>query len=172
MPNKSSPTPRADANDTELALWMLERMRNSERFLGVIKAARVTGGRDVLDTPDYVELHRNRLKKLYQSGSGDDEPLPPSTAAKFAAIMKRDLLSSPEEVFEKVLDAYLERHPLGPDGPDAEHQAVFEQARDEIEGRTSGEFKPDFVSGLAGAAREELVRQGELSIDRSQGQER
>lgn len=33
---------------------MLERMRASERFLGVIKAARVAGHRDVLDTHDYV----------------------------------------------------------------------------------------------------------------------
>jgi hypothetical protein len=172
MPNKSSPTPRVDANDTELALWMLERMRKSERFLGVIKAARVAGSRDVLDTPDYVELHRDRLKKLFQSGSGDDAPLSSASAAKVAAIMKRDLLSSPEEVLEKALDAYLELNPRGLDGIDAERQSVFDQARDEIEGRTSGEFKPGFASGLAATVREELVRQADHSIDRSQGQER
>lgn len=171
MPNKSSPAPRLDANDTELALWMLERMRNSERFLDVIRAARVAGGRDVLDTPDYVELHRNRLRKLFKSGSGDDAPLSSATAARVAAVMKRDLLSSPEEFLEKALDAYLELNPRGLEGIDAERQAVFEQARDEIEGRTSGEFKPDFVSELASAAREELVQQADHSIGRSQGQE-
>lgn len=172
MQNRSSPTPRADANDMELALWMLERMRNSERFLAVIKAARIAGHRDVLDTPDYVELHLSRLKKLFQSGSGDDAPLPSATAAKVAAIMKRDLLSSPEEFLEKAWDAYLELNPRGLEGIDAERQTVFDQARDEIEGRTSGEFKPEFVSGLAAAARDELVRQADHSIDRSQGQER
>lgn len=172
MPDKFSPAPRGDANDTELALWMLERMRNSERFLGVIKAARVAGSRDVLDTPDYVELHRNRLKKLFQSGSGDDAPLSTATAAKVAAVMKRDLLSSPEEFLEKALGAYLELNPRGLEGLDVERQTVFDQARDEIEGRTSGEFKPNFVNELAAAAREELVRQADHSIDRSQGQER
>lgn len=162
--------PSADATETELALWMLDRMRGSERFLAVIKAARVAGRRDVLDAPDYVQHHRARLKKLFQSGDGDDTPLLPATAAKVAAIMKRDLLSSPEEVLEKALDAYLERGPRGIE--DAERRSAFDAARDEIEGRTTGEFKSGFTSELASAARAELARQADLSVDRSRGQER
>lgn len=172
MQSSSTPTPSSAASDTDLALWMLECMRGSERFLAVIKAARVTGGRDALDTPNYVERHRSRLKKLFQSGSGDDTPLPPATATKVAAIMKRDLLSSPEEVLEKALDAYLELNPRGLDGIDAERHSLFDLAREEIEGRTSGEFRPGFVGELAAAAREERARQAENTIDRSQGQER
>lgn len=172
MANKTPPTPLPDSSDAELALWMLERMRGSERFLGVIKAARTSGRPDVLDTAEYVERHRARLKKLFQSGGDEDTPLPPATAAKVAAIMKRDLLSSPEEFLEKALDAYLQLNPRGLEGIDADRQTVFEAARDEIEGRTSGEFKPGFTGELAAAAREELVRQADRSIDRSQGQER
>lgn len=164
--------PSADATETELALWMLERMRGSEHFLAVIRAARVAGRRDVLDEPAYVELHRARLKKLFLSGDGDDTPLPPATAAKVAAIMKRDLLSSPEEVLEKALDAYLERGPRGIEDVESERHSAFDAARDEIEGRTTGEFKPGFTSELAAAARAELARQADLPIDRSRGQER
>lgn len=172
MQSSSNPTPSSADSDTDLALWMLERMRGSERFLGVIKAARVAGHRDVLDTPDYVVLHLTRLRKLFQSGTGDDTPLPPATAAKVAAIMKRDLLASPEEVLEKALDAYLELNPRGLDGIDAERHSLFDLARGEIEGRTSGEFRPGFVGELAAAARDEQARQAENAIDRSQGQER
>lgn len=172
MPNNTSPTASTGASEAELALWMLERMRSSERFLGVLKAARSAGQRDVLDTPDYVERHRARLKKLFQSSASDDTPLPPATAAKVAAIMKRDLLSSPEEVLDKALEAYLELNPRGLDGIDAERISVFDAARDEIEGRTSGEFRPGFVSELAAAAREEQARQADNTMDRSQGYER
>lgn len=172
MPNNAFPAPSMSSSDKELALWMLERMRASERFLGVIKAARVAGHRDVLDTHDYVDLHRKRLKKLFQSAAGDDEDLPPATAAKVAAIMKRDLLSSPEEVLEKALDAYLELNPRGLEGVDVERQSLFDLARDEVEGRTSGEFKPGFTGELAAAARNELTQQAEQSMDRSPEQER
>lgn len=172
MPNSAFPTPSMSSSDNELALWMLERMRASEQFLGVIKAARVAGHRDVLDTPDYLALHRERLKKLFQSAAGDDEDLPPASAAKVAAIMKRDLLSSPEEVLEKALDAYLELNPRSIDGLDIERRSLFALARDEIEGRTSGEFNAGFAGELAAAARAELTRQAEQSIDRSLGQER
>lgn len=172
MASNLSPAPSPGANEAELALWMLERMRDSERFLAVIKAARVAGRRDVLDAFDYVDGHRVRLKKLFQSSSGDDAPLPPATAKKVAAIMKRDLLSSPEEVLEKALDAYLQLNPRGLDEIDAERQSAFDAARDEIEGRTSGEFRPGFASDLAATAREELARQADRSPDRSQEQER
>ena len=39
MANDPTALPRKDAADTELALWMLERMRDSDGFLGVIRAA-------------------------------------------------------------------------------------------------------------------------------------
>lgn len=172
MQNNSSSAPSAKASDTELALWMLERSRDSERFLGVLRAARITGRRDILDTPDYVERHRTRLKKLFNSGSGDDTPLPPATAAKVAAIMKRDLLSSPEEFLEKALDAYLQLNPRGLEGIDGEQKSLFDAARDEIEGRTSGEFRPGFAAEIAAAAREELARQAAPTIERSNEQER
>ena len=60
MANNHTTAPTADASDQVLALWMLERMRDSERFLGVIKAARVGGQREVLDTPDSIERHQDR----------------------------------------------------------------------------------------------------------------
>ncbi len=151
---------------------MLERMRDSERFLGVLRAARSAGSRDALDTPDYVARHRRRLKKLFQSDTDEDTPLPPATAAKVAAIMNRDLLSSPEEVLEKALDAYLQINPRGLEDIDVERQSAFDAARDEIEGRTTGAFVTGFAAGLAAAAREELTRQAEPTIDRSKGQER
>lgn len=172
MENNSTPAPSAKACDTELALWMLERSRDSERFLGVLKAARITGQRDVLDTPDYVERHRARLKKLFSSGSGDDTPLPPATAAKVAAIIKRDMLSSPEEFLERALDAYLQLSPRGLEGLDSEQRSIFDAARDEIEGRTSGEFRLGFAAEIATAAREELVRQAAPTIERSNEHER
>ena len=80
MANNHTTMPTADASDQALALWMLERMRDSDRFLGVIKAARAAGQRDVLDTPDYTAHHQDRLKKLYQSDSEEEEPIPSSTA--------------------------------------------------------------------------------------------
>lgn len=165
-------TMTAASSDKELALWMLDRIRDSERFLSIIRAARNSGTRDVLDTPEYIATHRGRLKKLFQSDSGDDTPFPPATAAKVAAIMKRDLLSSPEEFLEKALDAYLLLHPRGLEDIAVERQSAFDAARDAIEDRTSGEFKPGFVARLAAAAREELSRQSERTLDRSQGHER
>ena len=69
-------------SDQELALWMLVRMRDSEEFLGVIRAARTAGKRDLLDMPDYVARYKGRLKKLYQSGSDDTEEVPPALAAR------------------------------------------------------------------------------------------
>ncbi|MGL1622414.1 hypothetical protein ACSTG8_23420, partial [Vibrio parahaemolyticus] len=68
-------------SDRELALWMLERVRDSEEFLGVIKAARTAGSRDVLDTPEYVARHRGRLKPLYQSDDSDTEEAPAALAS-------------------------------------------------------------------------------------------
>jgi hypothetical protein len=145
-------------SDQELALWMLERMRDSEEFLGVIRAARTNGTRDVLDTPDYVTRHKGRLKKLYQSDSDDTEETPASVAGVIDEIVARDMLSSREELLEKALAAYIAKHPRGAEGLPIEWQTTFDAARAEIEGRTSGAFEPGFTASLAAAARQELER--------------
>lgn len=168
----SQRVPEVGASDTELALWMLDRMRDSEEFLGVIKAARVAGRRDVLDSEDYIERHKGRLKKLYQSDDEDETPISSSTAAKIEAVMKRDLLSSREELIEKAMAAYLEQHPRGMEGVPADWRSTFEAARAEVEGRTSGAFEPGFTASLASAAREELVRLNETVKERDSGRER
>ena len=170
MSNNSIVNPHKDMADKDLALWMLSRMRDSEAFLAILQKARTAGQADVLDTPDYVARHKRRVAMLYQSDSEDDVATAPSTAAKIEALMKRDMLSSPEEFIEKALAAYLERHPRGAEGLAPDWQSTFEAARAEIEGHTSGAFEPGFAAGLAASAREELARQtGEQSkaLDRS-----
>jgi hypothetical protein len=159
-------------SDQELALWMLERMRDSEEFLGVIRAARTAGKRDVLDMPGYVARHQGRLKKLYQSDSDDTEETPAALAGLIDEIVARDLLSGREELLEKALMAYLDSHPRGAEGLPNEWQTTFDAARAEIEGKTHGAFEPGFVAGLAKAAREELVRQAsaERDLDRGRGE--
>ena len=167
----SSPPPKKDMPDKELALWMLERIRESEEFLSTLREARVAGSRNILDIPNYVERHKGRLAKLFQSDTEDDVAAAPSTAAKIAAVMKRDLLSSPEEFIEKALAAYLEKHPRGNEGLGSEWQTTLAAARDEIEGRTTGVFKPNFVADLAAAARVEMDRQSAAEQVRSSGRE-
>lgn len=167
----NQPLPMSSASDQELALWMLDRMQDSESFLAVIKAARVGGKRDVLDSPDYVEKHQGRLKKLYQSDTEDDAPMSSSTAAKIEALMNRDLLSSKEELLEKALAAYLEQHPAGRDGLPADWASTFEAARAEVEGRTTGAFEPGFTAGLAASAREELERHAGIERDHGRGRD-
>lgn len=171
MPNEID-TPAANASDRELALWMLEKMKDSAEFLRVIKAARKAGTPDVLDEPDYVERHKGRLKRLYQSDAADETPMSSATAAKIDALVKRDLLSSREELIEKAIGAYLERHPKGLEGLPAEWASTIDAARAEIEGRTSGNFDPGFTADLAAAAREEIVRANERAQarDRSRGE--
>ena len=169
MANNSIAQPHKDMADKDLALWMLERMRDSEEFLGVIQKARTAGKRDMLDTVDYVARHKRRLAKLFQSDSEDDVATSPSTAAKIEAVMKRDMLSSPEEFIEKALAAYIEKHPRGAEGLASEWQTTFEAARAEIEGRTSGAFEPGFTTSLAASAREELARVSENAQVRDRG---
>jgi len=164
--NIDMPRPAVDASDASLALWMLELMRDSAGFLDVIRSSRKARRRDVLDTPDYVERHQSRLRKLYQSDAEDDAPMTSATSAKIAAVIVRDMLSSREELIEKALSAYLEKHP---GSLDTEWQTTFEAARAEIEGRTKGAFEPGFVGGLAAAAREELQRE---TRTRTRGHER
>ncbi|MBS0243975.1 MAG: hypothetical protein JSS20_17515 [Proteobacteria bacterium] len=171
MPNEIE-TPRADASERELALWMLEKMRNSVEFLGVLKGARIKGQRDILDEPDYIQRQQQRLKRLHQADSEDVLPVSSSVAARIDALVKRDLLSSREEFIEKAIGAYLDRHPRGREELPAEWQSTIEAARAEIEGRTSGNFEPGFTAELAAAAREELARQLEASLARSLAAER
>jgi hypothetical protein len=146
----------AGQTDKDLALWMLVRMQDSAEFLGVLRAARTNGKRDVLDTPEYAALHRGRLKKLYQSDTDDTVETPASLAGAIDEIAARDLLSGREELIEKAIAAYLDTHPKGAAGLPTEWQTTFDSARAEIEGKTKGAFDPGFTAGLATAAREEL----------------
>lgn len=152
--------------DAELALWMLERMRNSEDFFADIRAARTAGTRDVLDTPVDVARHGARLKKLYQSASDDTEEAPAALAGLIDEIVARDALSSREELIEKALMAYLEKHPRGKEGLPPHWQTTIDAARAEIDGTTRGAFEPGFVAGLAAAARTELAQQAEATRSR------
>ena len=107
MPSDPTDLPDKSLPDQALALWMLDRMQDSEKFLGIIQAARTKGRPHVLDTPEYVALHKGRLKKLYQ---GDDEEaveVPVALAGKIEAIIKRDMISGVEEFLEKAMAAYI-----------------------------------------------------------------
>lgn len=154
-------------SDRDLALWMLERMKDSAEFLGVLKAARIDGKTDVLDTPDYVAKHKGRLKKLYQGSDEESVGVASSTAAKMAALADRDLLSGREELIEKAIAAYLSLHPDRDKGLPREWQSTFDLARDAIEGRVSGAFGATFAADLAQAARDEMARMAEQSRGRA-----
>jgi hypothetical protein len=140
-------------------------MRDSEEFLGVIQKARRSGQPDILDTPDYVARHKSRIAKLYQSDSEHDVEVPVSIAAKIEALMQRDMLSSPEELIEKALAAYIEKHPRAAEGLPKYWQTTLEAARAEVEGKTRGAFEPGFAAGLAASARQELERQATTERD-------
>lgn len=152
----------AGKSDQDLALWMLDKMRDSEEFLGVIQAARVAGTPDVLDTPDYIARHKQRLKRLYQSDEEAPVEVPASVAGVIEEIAARDMLSGREEVIEKALAAYLDRHPEGTKDLPSDWQSTFEAARAEIEGKTQGAFEPGFTARLAAAARMEMERQASV----------
>jgi hypothetical protein len=154
-------------SDSELALWLLERMQNSEEFFAEIRAARIAGKRDVLDTPNDVARHKARLKKLYQADSDDGEETPAALAGLIDEIVARDALSSREELLEKALKAYVEKHPRGMEGLPPHWQTTIDAARDEIQGKTHGAFEPGFVAKLADAARREIEQQA--SKDQSRG---
>ena len=169
MANSSSTLPHMGMPDKDLALWMLERMRDSEEFLAVLQKARRAGKPDVLDTPAYVARHKARLAKLYTADAEDDVEVFEETKKKIEFLMARDMLSSPEEFIEKALAAYIEKHPRGAEGIDGHWQSTFDAARAEIEGKTQGMFEPGFTAGLAASAREELARQ---AGDRTKANER
>jgi hypothetical protein len=153
-------------SEKQLALWMLNKMRDSEEFLGIIRDARRDGKQDILDTPDYVAKHKARLAPLYQDS--DEEPVETSekTAADAAHVEARDLLSCREELIEKAVAAYLRQRPQQ-DGDDlpGDWPSTFSAAEAEIEGRTTGVFREGFVAGLADMARREMAREAEKSRD-------
>jgi hypothetical protein len=153
MSNNPTALPRNDMGDKELALWMLERMKDSQEFLGVIQKARIAGTADVLDTPDYVGRHKQRLRQLYQSDTEGEVSTTATTAAKIEALMKRD----------------IEKH--GSEGLPREWQTTVAAARDEIEGKTSGAFDTGFTAGLATAAREELTKLQSIEKGRDVGRD-
>ena len=156
-------------SDKELALWMLDRMRDSDEFLGVIRAARSAGEPHILDTPEIAAQHTSRLAPLYQ---GDTEVALEASDAVLAAMEKvkaRNLLSCDEELLEKALAAFLASHPKIGEGVPSDWPATFDLAKDEIEGRTSGAFKVGFVAELATAARVELARSASAEASRQSG---
>ncbi len=150
------PTIPTAKTDKELALWMLDRMADSDEFLGVLRKARAAGKRDVLDTPDYIAKHKARLLKLHKSDSEEDTDITTAAAAWIDALVKRDLLSSREEFLDKAIAAYVEK--FGAEQLPGTEKSLVEAARDEIEGRTSGGFEPGFTRKLAEAARDEQAR--------------
>ena len=168
MPND---LPKAGAADKELALWMLERMRDSEEFLGVIRAARSAGGTDILDTPDYIARHKVRLAPLYQGADEEAVEVSDTVVALLEKLGARDLASCNEELLEKALAAYIAKHPKGGEGLPADWPSTFDLAKAEIEGRTNGAFKPGFTAELAAAARSEIARQAGADKSRGSGRD-
>lgn len=159
--------PPSGSSDKVLALWIIDRMADSEEFLGVLRKARAGGKRDILDTPEYIAKHKGRLAKLHQSDSEEDVETTTVTSAWIDALVARDLLSSREEFIDKAIAAYVEKY--GADGLPGADKSMVAAARDEIEGRTSGAFEPGFTGKLAEAAREELARQTDRARDNERG---
>jgi hypothetical protein len=160
-----------DASDKVLALWMLDRMRDSDEFLGVIRAARSAGEPHILDTPDIAAQHTSRLTPLYQGDTEVELEASDSLVAAMEKAKARNLLSCDEELLEKALAAFLAAHPKNGEGAPSDWPATFDLAKDEIEGRTSGAFKAGFVAELASAARVELARSASVGQSRLSGRE-
>jgi hypothetical protein len=158
MPNNPTAVPKSGAADKDLALWMLERMRHSENDLAVIRQARSAGGTDILDTPKHIALHSKRLAPLYQGGDEELVEMPEAVVATLERIAAQHVLSCNEELFEKALAAYLAKYPKAGEGVPSDWPTTIDAARAEVEGRTSGAFKPGFTAELATAARTEIAR--------------
>lgn len=158
-------------SDRELALWMLEQMRESEEFLAMLRAARKRGEPHPLDIPDVTQVQQAQLAKLFE-GEEDEQPAeaPPRLGSVIDEIIARDLLSGREEFMEKALRAYLDAHPRGAQGLPLEWATTIEAARDEIEGRTQGAFEPGFVQSLAAAARQEIAQEAARTSGRDRGE--
>lgn len=165
----TTPNDLSKASDKELALWMLDRIADSGEFLEAIRDARINGTRDVLDTPDYVERHTTRRRKLFDGDDTETVTAPVEVAAQIEALVKRDLLSGKEELIEKALAAFIARHP---ERGALDWQPTVEAARAEVEGRTSGQFRKGFVADLAEAARSELARQAEEQAQSGKSRDR
>lgn len=161
--------PGADASERELALWMLDRMADSERFLADIRAARVGQAPDVMDTPEFVGKHKARLAPLYQGGTAEQVELSDEVVAMMAILAERDVRAGREDVIEKALLAYLEENPKGGEGLPKFEPSTVELARAEVEGRVQGAFREGFVAELAGAARVEIARRQAASQSISKG---
>lgn len=144
-----------------MALAMVSKLANSQGSLAVIREARQQGTRDVLDDPAYVAKHRQRLKRLYQGDAETPVSLPVPIAKVIEAIMSRDLLSSPEELIEKALGAYLDQHPKGREGVTIDWPTTAAAARAEIEAGAADRFDAGFAGRLAEAEREERSRVAE-----------
>lgn len=157
-------------SERELALWMLGKMQDSETFLGILRKARATGARHMLDRADMHALHLQRLRKLHEGEDEETVEVPATLAGTIVALVERDLLSGPEELIEKAVAAYIER--TGERDLPALAEPTIAMARAEIEGRTSGVFHAGFVVELAAAARAELSREAEAERERDQGRER
>lgn len=163
--------PNSEMDEKQLALWMLDKMRDSEEFLGVIRKARRAGARDVLDTPDYVARHKARLAPLYRDSVEEPVEAAEEVAAVVEGLQDRDLLSCREELLEKAIAAYLAQHPQGDDDlPD--WPSTFAAAEAEIEGRSTGAFREGFVANLANLALKEMAREAGKNRERAQGRER
>ena len=154
-------------SERDLALWMLDQMQDSEKLLGILRRARVSGKRHQLDKPEIRALHLPALRKLHQGDDEETVEVPVTLAAKIAALVERDLLSGPEELIEKALAAYIER--TGTRELPTFELPTIDMARAEIEGRTTGMFHAGFVAELAGAARVEIAREAERDRERGQG---
>ena len=154
-------------SDKELALWMLDRMRDSDAFLDVIRAARSAGEPHILDTSEITAMHTAALALLYQGDTEVTLDASETVAAAMEKVKARNLLSCDEELLEKALAAFLAENPKIGEGVPSDWPATFDLAKDEIEGRTSGAFKAGFVSELAAAARVELARS--VGADLSRG---
>ncbi len=139
---------------------MASKLANSQGSLAVIREARKQGKRDVLDDPAYVARHRQRLRRLYQSDAEAPVSLPVPIAKVIEAIMSRDLLSSPEELIEKALGAYLDQHPRGREGVAIDWATTPAAVRAEIEAGTAERFDAGFAGRLAEAERKEERQRG------------
>lgn len=148
---------------------MASKLANSQASLTIIRDARRAGKKDVLDDPAYVAKHRRRLKALYEGDAEAPVTLPIPIAKVIEAIIARDLLSSPEELLEKALAAYLDRHPRGREGMPLDWQTTTDAVRAEIEFGASGRFDAGFIGRLAEAEREEVREQG---LEKARGLER
>lgn len=157
-------------SERQLALWMLDKMAGSKEFIGVLRQARSDGERHFLDTEEVRAMHMRRLKKLHQGDTEEVVEVPAVLAGKIAGIVDRDLLSGPDELIEKAIEAYIER--TGSRELPENRQPTLDMARAEVEGRTTGMFHSGFVAGLAGAAREEMARDADRDRDRGHGHER